>query len=759
MNLNKTRFLCACLILGFSSMVSQIVLLREMIVSFYGNELSLGVMLFVWLFWVGMGSRLANRLYPRKQTDFRSLFLWYAGAGFVILATLVGIRYSKLVLGIMPGEVVGFAPMLVFCFVVMAPLCLLWGIIFVLNARFWRFEAELSSLVTRVYLWESIGAGAGGFLATFLFIPLFSNLEILAFLWTGSLLVSVFLLFDRSRLVKNVSIFCGVMVLIVVFWLGNIDDLLRGFSLEKLWRGVPVVYSEDTIYGNISVTKREEQITFYENGLLLFSFPDEYSAEEAVLFALSQKPDPRSLLLIGGGMGGAIAQAQKYKALKIDYVELDPRLIQLGERFLPREEISSLKKANLVIQDGRLFVKEKSGKESFSYDVIILNLPDPYTAMLNRFYTSEFFRMIKKLLKEDGVFSFRATSQQNYISYEQGLYLSSLYRTLKKNFENVTVLPGGNSIFLASPQRELEEDWQGIVANLKRDSVKTLYVSEHFLPDRLSPERMEYLKSSILSKKGRINYDLAPISYFYNAVLWGTLFQSFEKPVFLWLGHISESFYLLVPPLVIFLVLLILYRRKSRRSNLALSAIFMAGYTSIFLEIVVLLAYQTFCGYIYSRVGLILTLFMLGLAVGAYLSRQRAKKGKINFTFLSGVQLMQAILPLALLILVALFAGMEAEEFWIEGSLLCTMIFGGVIGGLEFTAANHLYLQKVKRQRAGTGYSIDLLASALSSIVASAILIPILGIPLSLWGLILMNSVCFGFLLLLRRSSQPEVCP
>ena len=732
-------------------MVSQIVLLREMIVSFYGNELSLGVMLFVWLFWVGMGSRLANRLYPKKQTDFRSLFLWYAVAGFVILATLIGIRYSKLILGIMPGEVVGFAPMLVFCFVVMAPLCLLWGIIFVLNARFWRLEAQLSFLVTRVYLWESIGAGAGGFLATFLFIPLLSNLKILALLWTVSLLVSVFLLFDRSRLVKSLSIFCGVIVLILAFWVGNVEEMLKGFSLGKLWRGMPVVHSEDTIYGNISVTKREEQITFYENGLLLFSFPDEYSAEEAVLFALSQKPDPRSLLLIGGGMGGAIAQAQKYKALKIDYVELDPRLIQLGQRFLPREEISSLKEANLVIQDGRLFVKEKSEKESFSYDVIILNLPDPYTTMLNRFYTSEFFRMIKKLLKEEGVFSFRATSQLNYISDEQGLYLSSLYRTLKEDFESVVVLPGPNAIFLASPAGVLHSDWRKIVQNLEKKSVQSLYVSEHFLPDRLSPERIKYLNNSILSRKGRVNHDLAPISYFYNTILWATLFHSFEKPVFLWLARVPEAFYLLLPPVAILLILFMLYRTRSRKSNLALSTIFMAGYSSIFLEIIVLLGFQTFYGYIYSKVGLILTLFMLGLAIGAYLSRRKARAGKLNFGFLSGIQLTQVVLPLVLLILVTLFSRTEPEEFLIQGSFLLLMVFGGVIGGLEFTAANHLYLQEVKTQRAGTGYSIDLLASALSSIMVSAILIPLLGIPLSLWGLILMNLVCFGFLCLVNR--------
>jgi spermidine synthase len=318
----------------------------------------------------------------------------------------------------------------------------------------------------------------------------------------------------------------------------------------------------------------------------------------------------------------------------------------------------------------------------------------------------------------------------------------------------VAVLPGENNIFLASPQRELTQDWREIVGNLKEDSIQTLYVSEYFLPDRLSPQRVDYLTSSILSRKGKVNYDLSPISYFYNTILWSTLFQSAEKPVFLWLSGVNKFYYLLVPFLIFFLILFILYRGESRRSNLALSAIFMAGYTSIFLEIVVLLGFQIFYGYVYSRLGLILTVFMLGLALGAYLSKRKAEKRKMNFRFLSGVQFMQVILPLVLLVLVKIFSKIPLKEFWIESSLLFIMTFCGIIGGLEFTTANHLYLQEVKEKKVGTGYSIDLLASAISSILVSAILIPLLGIAWSLWGLILINFVCFGYLFLLSKKNM-----
>ena len=104
-----------------------------------------------------------------------------------------------------------------------------------------------------------------------------------------------------------------------------------------------------------------------------------------------------------------MSQALKYDSLKIDYVEIDPQLIKTGEVFLPEAESRSLKssRARIHLLDGRLFVKRSFKSEDKNrYDVVILNLPDPYTAQLNRFYTQEFFGMIKAILNEEGVFSF-----------------------------------------------------------------------------------------------------------------------------------------------------------------------------------------------------------------------------------------------------------------------------------------------------------------------------------------------------------------
>jgi spermidine synthase len=774
----KISFLLSSIILGFTSMTSQIVLFREMMVTFYGNELSFGVMLFVWLFWGGMGA-----FWGSKITEFspRKLSFCYLSISVLSLLTIIIIRYSRLILGTAPAEIVGFLPMLLFSFLGMSFFCFLLGLTFVLNSKSWKFDESLIFLVNRVYLWESLGTGLGGFVVTFILIPSLSNFQIIVMLFILNLLLSAFLLtrfkIQDSKFVTRHSslVIWAVTFLVIVGFKGaKLDEKLDSFSLNALWRGLPLIHSEDTKYGNIAVVKKYEQITFYENGLLLFSYPDEYSSEEAVHFALLEHPHPQSLLLIGGGLGGAITQALKYQDLEIDFVELDPRLIKIGESYLPEEEIRSLENPLVIIhfKDGRLFVKERLSEvgpqaeekvkpSPFRYDVVILNLPDPYTAQLDRFYTFEFFRMINSILNPGGIFSFRVSSAENYISQELGLYLSSLYQTLRLNFSEVLVLPGSNNVFLASNKPGLLfGSWQKFVDRLKEREISTKFVNENFLPNRLSLMRMKYLENAIYAEESRtdspqtnrINHDLKPISYFYNTILWSKQFHSVEKSIFLFLSQVKPFWFIAVIATVFAFGFLMCALSRSKLPNLSLSAIFVAGFTSIFLEMIIVLSFQIFYGYIYSKIGLILTLFMLGLAFGAFLMQKRAKQKRINFKNLILIQFFQVVLVSFLLFLILYFSRISPPELLVECFLLLVITLCGIIGGMEFTLANHLFLERRSAKKVGTGYSIDLFGSSLSSILASAILIPLLGIPTTLIMILVVNFLCFSFLFVSPKS-------
>jgi spermidine synthase len=54
--------------IGFGSILSQILLVREFLVSFYGNELSIGIIFACWLVWIGIGSAFGNKVIKRSQS-------------------------------------------------------------------------------------------------------------------------------------------------------------------------------------------------------------------------------------------------------------------------------------------------------------------------------------------------------------------------------------------------------------------------------------------------------------------------------------------------------------------------------------------------------------------------------------------------------------------------------------------------------------------------------------------------------------------
>lgn len=759
MNLHESsdhiHFVSASILLGFASMAAQIILFREMMVAFYGNELTLGIMLCVWLLWVGVGSAVGNKIAIKWEHTLRGLSLWYLVMSIAILMTVVVVRFSKQILGSASTEIIGLFPMLLFALGAMSPLCLILGITFVLNSKVWTFDETVDFSVNKVYLWESLGAALAGILVTLVLIPGLSNFSVALVLF---LLNVAFwsLSFSRGWRTPGKIVLWTLLVLAIGASLGsNWGERLDRYTAGKMWRNLPLVYSQDTKYGNVAVTRQQEQITFYENGLMLFSYPDDFSAEEAVHFALLEHPHPRSLLLIGGGMGGALSEALQYDSLLIDYVEIDPELIRMGKERLPEPEVKSLTDPRVQIHfmDGRFFVRRNlQADNTRRYDVVIVNLPDPSTAQLNRLYTVEFFDMIRSTLNRDGVFSFKASSAENYISGELSLYLSSLYNTLKSVFAEVKVLPGANAVFLASNKTgALFDEWEIMVTRLKDRGLTTLFLNENFLPDRLSPLRLTLLDRGLSGKEGKLNSDLRPICYFYNSVLWSKQFGSIEKQILLYLSGIGWFWLIAGMGLLFALLFFFCLVPGWRTSNLALAAIFVAGFTSIGVEIIVVLSFQTFHGYVYSMIGLIFTLFMLGLFLGAMIIQRMTSHAKGGFRRLIRVQLLQVLFLLTLLAVILALANSLVPDWVILLALLLTVSISGILGGMLFTSANHLFLSQRSTLKAGTGYAADLFGSSLSSLLASAILIPLLGIPASLTAILLVNLVCLFALLMFAR--------
>ena len=88
------------LAIGLISILGQVVLLRELNVSFYGIELIYLLALGIWLFWTAVGAVVGRRNRFPSIKHIAALFIIF---GIAIPLDIVFIRSSRLIFGGIPG--------------------------------------------------------------------------------------------------------------------------------------------------------------------------------------------------------------------------------------------------------------------------------------------------------------------------------------------------------------------------------------------------------------------------------------------------------------------------------------------------------------------------------------------------------------------------------------------------------------------------------------------------------------------------------
>jgi spermidine synthase len=700
-------------LLGFMATSFQILILREFEASLFANELVYGLVLAFWLLGSSLGSWLIKK---NISVRFSPESLYYPVLGLAVIL-LVWLRFFRLLSGYLPAEAAGFWPVLLISFLISIFLSFPLGALFVCNVHW------LNGQLLTVYQLESLGSAAGG-LAVYLFlIPYFSN-------WQAATIVIILIAvtiaaLSSSRKARVAAL--PVLLLACLLWFFD-------FPSQKLaWQPFELVASKDSIYSRLQVIKSQEQFSFYTNNLLAFNYPDPQLAEESVCFSLLQRPEAKSILLLGGGLNGSLELLLTYPEARIDYVELDPEIIKLTRLYLPEASaILDHSRVTTRIEDGRRFI----GQTNRRYELIISNLPEPSSAQINRFYTVEFFAVIKERLASDGVFSFVVPSSENYISDEQASLLATFYYSLKSVFSRVTVIPGDNNIFLASEgpvedsDRTLSERWH-------QAGLNTTFFRPELLPGRLSPAKKQYLMDRIEKvKQPRLNHDSHPISYFFSALLWSKQFKGPELKVLSQLLKVKRFWLFDFPLLLVLLIMVVSSLRKKDRLVQYLLPLWLMGFTTMVTEIGLILAFQSKLGFIYGKISLLFTMFMFGLYSGSKLAQKFAARGSLKLL---------AVIQAGFVLLLA--ASQLAKSSEIEAVYYLLLLTMGVLGGAIFSVGNTLLLNW--QTSYGLGYALDLFGSFLGALLASSVFIPLLGLDLLFLLLILLNS--FGLLYLLVK--------
>ncbi|MEW6262238.1 MAG: fused MFS/spermidine synthase [Thermodesulfobacteriota bacterium] len=728
---------------GLAALAGQLVFIRELLVVFYGNELSAAVVLAVWLVFTSGGSLFLGRLTGGLENKRRALSLTLAALAVILPLTVVFIRLVKVVWKIPVGEAAAPSIMILISLSTLALPGLLTGFLFALGCSL-RVEAGSGATgsISLVYLWEALGSALGGLVLAALLTLHLNHLQVLMLVSGLLLSVSFFLLVDAAAVPgkKLLYLVGGLVMTVLAVGLVIQSDRWERKSRAWSWPGYRLLETVETPYGHLAALEAQGQTSFHENGLRLFTSPDPLQAEESVHFALLQHPAPATIMLVGGGLSGALAEVLKHPPVRrVDYVELDPELVALARRVLPFPATTALDdpRVNLVHGDGRGFIKTAEP----GYDVVIINLPDPRTAQLNRFYTTDFFLEVKRILAPAGVLSFGLTSSENVIGPTLARLLSSMRQTLAGTFPEVLVLPGATArYFGALSPGLLVSDPALLVDRIRARNLRLEYVRDYYLLFNLSPERLAYFQRMIEAGGGTgLNQDLEPICYYYDLIHWSAQYSPVFKEAFLWLGGIKTAHVLLVIGLIALVIRLFTRFKRGAASfrPALLFACFSAGCSGLVLSLVLILAFQILCGYAYYQIVILVSAYMAGLAAGCRRAANGLARGNRPWPGLLVVQGSLVLYPILVSgVILVLKGGMDSSQapVFIESLFGVLSFLAGYIGGGHFLLATSLYLTAGLEtgRTAGLVYGMDLAGSALGAVAAGLVLLPVLGLTSTL---------------------------
>jgi len=738
------------MLIGFTAVIAQIVLMRELMVVFCGNEMSLGLMLASWLLWTAIGSSALGRLATRTLQPRRLMALLEVLVALTFPLAIFLARASKEAFQSVPGEILGPGPMILTSLVVLSAFCLLSGGLFAVGSRLFAQEAGTSTLAgtSNVYLLEALGSGLGGILASLLLIRYFTSFQIAALLCLLNSLGAASLTIRSvpRRGAAWLALLGAFALLVLPFgcpW-------LEKTSLKRLWSGFDLVAARNSVYGNLAVVQTEGTRSLFENGLVAFNVPDPAAAEEAVHFALLQHPAPKSLLLIGGGVNGSLSQALQHPSLeRIDYVELDPAVLDLAQEYFSTEWAALRADPRIHVHnaDGRLFLRTTN----LRFDVLIVNLPEPQTAQLNRFYTLEFFREAASKLTPGGVFSFQLKASEDYISPDLAEFLRCIDKTLKQVFSEVVTIPGDTVHFFAVARAgSLTNDPRELIARLRARHIRTSYVREYYLPYRMMPDRMLDLESQVRPDADtRTNRDFTPIAYYFDVALWSTRFNGAYRRVFQTMAAVRfGSLIAWLASALIGLVALLRWLPEAENRSRASAGLCVAamGFTLIGLEMLLLLAFQAIYGYIYQQLAIIIAGFMLGMTLGSRWGLRAAAlaTGPRDDRRLFRLQLFAALSPVLLYLLFGALAAIKnpATVFLASQILFpAVAVLCGLLGGYQFPVATRSFFSNSKHNVNGPGtlYALDLAGACLGAVILSSYLVPVFGFRETAWLMAVVN--------------------
>ncbi|MGD9874838.1 MAG: FMN-binding protein [Kiritimatiellia bacterium] len=704
--------------LGFFSIAAQALLFRWFFTAFESNELGISAFFFSWLLWVAAGA-LAARLPSLRRRAGKAFgwWIWIYIPAFLLQYGLI--LNARTLCGVESYEAFPFARLFAASLLINAPVSFVTGLLFTLACRWLVPSGDRS--VTRVYIAEALGSVLGGIWATAL-LAVLPDAEGVALL---TILALVFLhgLYRAGSGPARTALMAAALILSVFLprageWRGlqaaqaRWNKIVPGTACDGRFTTPQNIYLHGMHNGQLNVVC---------GNTIIETIPDHEAAGELIAIHLAQKPDAKSVLVIGEG---SLALAQRLLILpqikQVVWLPADPAYGRRLTAALPDEMKPDLTRLMIPGED----IQRHLARTRNLYDLVILHLPDPVALDLHRFFTQQFFRDLQSRLASEGVVSLRTSGGENFLGSERIYLGATVLATLESVFPNVVIKPGDETWFIASASDGLSQNAQELAERFKKvDGADGIWPAEGLLSlypgDRAAFQMGKYREAIRTQPAGSlIGTADSPRALFHTLQLLTReiSLNSRVMPLLLRLSH--KGWLLFVIAILLYSILRRIHSAAGPTAFDGRYLVFSTGLANLAISIVLMVLYEGRFGSIYLHIGILTAMFMLGVWLGSVAGR------KIFETHARRL----VILILAQAVLCILIPGISRNI----GRPLFMLLFlvCGAFGGACIPAAARIFgCTGMADDRMGAAVEMtDHLGGAAGAVITGLVLLPVAGI-------------------------------
>lgn len=230
-------------------------------------------------------------------------------------------------------------------------------------------------------------------------------------------------------------------------WFSEADTIYPGYCSS--FKVDEILVDEKSKYQHILVFRSKQfgRVLVLDNAIQCTEF-DEFSYQEMITFLpLNSHPNPRQVLVIGGGDGGVVREVVKHLSVdKVYQCEIDERVIEVSKEHLPfLAKGFSSPKLNLHIGDGSEFMR----KHTNSFDVIITDSSDP-VGPAEILFKKSYYEAMKQALRPNGIVCCQCESMWFNLDLIKGMvgFCRTLFPCVAYAYTTIPTYPGGHIGFL-----------------------------------------------------------------------------------------------------------------------------------------------------------------------------------------------------------------------------------------------------------------------------------------------------------------------